>query len=855
MWTYMMAAARGDRVNTMMSTRRRPETESPKYGYNLSRPMYRTTRFVGPASSAPACSASCSTTTTTTAQALSMPAEELEISGGLYAPFQPSAALGGHLIANQTAISLPLGAADGEELQLPQQLHYPRSNSSWQQRRQRIAVAELQAVDNEDDDDDDDDDDDEDEEDEVQAGERKLEPAIAPAEQPKLPAHVNDANYLENGRKLIQEPTSGKRSKPSALRRTLQALRQRLTKRSRAKPPDWFLEKFSNTTNTDKIGKTGGGGGGAMDDAALSSEIRGSSALCNRLSVNPTLQSHYRWLAVVSLAVLYNIIFVVGRAVFWEINKNAPAVWYTLDYLCDFIYLLDTLVHMHEGFLDQGLLVRDAFRLRRHYFHTKGWYLDVLSMLPTDLAYIWWPPETCSSLYLPCPVIVRLNRLLRLPRLWEWFDRTETATGYPNAFRICKVVLAILVLIHWNACMYFAISYEIGFSSDSWVYNLNGTRNNTLQRQYIYSFYWSTLTLTTIGETPTPENDVEYLFVVADFLAGVLIFATIVGNIGSMISNMNVARVEFQNRMDGVKQYMAFRRVGHELEARVIRWFAYTWSQSGALDEERVLAALPDKLKAEIAIQVHMDTLKQVRIFHDTEPGLLEALVLKLKLQVFSPGDYICRKGDVGKEMYIVKRGKLSVVGDDGITVLATLGAGSVFGEVSVLEIAGNRTGNRRTANVRSLGYSDLFCLAKRDLWETLADYPEARSTLTQRGCQLLRKDGLLDEQIFADSQRVHDSIEGGIEKLELSVENLNLRLARLLAEYTASQAKIKQRLAKLELNGHGGCGGGAGGRGEDEPQIRARSGRLYSLQTKRRPRARLEAAAKCGEAAKQNTL
>lgn len=36
-----------------------------------------------------------------------------------------------------------------------------------------------------------------------------------------------------------------------------------------------------------------------------------------------------------------------------------------------------------------------------------------------------------------------------------------------------------------------------------------------------------------------------------------------------MISNMNVSRVEFQNRMDGVKQYMAFRKVGHELEARV----------------------------------------------------------------------------------------------------------------------------------------------------------------------------------------------------------------------------------------------------------------------------------------------
>ncbi|XP_055634814.1 cyclic nucleotide-gated cation channel subunit A isoform X2 [Toxorhynchites rutilus septentrionalis] len=584
------------------------------------------------------------------------------------------------------------------------------------------------------------------------------------------------------GGEKILESAGGRGS----LRRWLNAFRHRLSKRSRTKPPDQFLDKFSSTT--------------ALDTRLHQTvPAHPSDGLCSRLSVDPSLPSHYRWLSVVSLAVLYNIVFVIGRAVFWEINRQAPALWWTLDYLCDFIYLADTLVHCHEGYLEQGLLVRDATKLRRYYFSKERWWLDVVSMLPTDLAYIWWAPSSCAATRLPCPIIVRINRLLRLPRMWEWFDRTETATGYPNAFRICKVVLAILVLIHWNACLYFAISYALGFSSDNWVYNINGAKNLTLSRQYIYSFYWSTLTLTTIGETPTPENDAEYLFVVADFLAGVLIFATIVGNIGSMISNMNVTRVEFQNRMDGVKQYMAFRKVGGELEARVIRWFAYTWAQSGALDEERVLAALPDKLKAEIAIRVHMDTLRQVRIFQDCEPGLLEALVLKLKLQVFSPGDYICRKGDVGKEMYIVKRGRLSVVADDGVTVLATLGAGSVFGEVSVLEIAGNRTGNRRTANVRSIGYSDLFCLAKRDLWETLADYPEARASLTERGCQLLRKDGLLDEAVFASAQQHQDTLESGVAKLEQTVENLNLRLARLLAEYSASQAKLKQRISKLE--------------------------------------------------------
>lgn len=76
-------------------------------------------------------------------------------------------------------------------------------------------------------------------------------------------------------------------------------------------------------------------------------------------------------------------------------------------------------------------------------------------------------------------------------------------------------------------------------------------------------------------------------------------------------------------------------------------------------------------------------------VFQDCEAGLLAELVLKLKLQVFSPNDYVCRKGDIGREMYIVKRGRLQVVGDDGRQVFATLQDGAVFGELSILNIAG----------------------------------------------------------------------------------------------------------------------------------------------------------------------
>ena len=177
--------------------------------------------------------------------------------------------------------------------------------------------------------------------------------------------------------------------------------------------------------------------------------------------------------------------------------------------------------------------------------------------------------------------------------------------------------------------MFFSISYYIGFESDGWVYQ----GSPKLATQYIYSFYWSTLTLTTIGETPQPVQDVEYLFVTIDFLVGVLVFATIVGNIGSMITNMNAARAEFQNKMDAVKQYMVFRKVGKSLEHRVIKWFDYLWSNKQAMDEESVMNLLPDKLKAEIAKHVHLSTLKSIRIFEGCDQKFLVDLVLKLKVK------------------------------------------------------------------------------------------------------------------------------------------------------------------------------------------------------------------------------
>ena len=114
------------------------------------------------------------------------------------------------------------------------------------------------------------------------------------------------------------------------------------------------------------------------------------------------------------------------------------------------------------------------------------------------------------------------------------------------------------------------------------------------------------------------------------------------------------------------------------------------------------------------------------------------------------------------------------------------------------MSVSGNKNGNRRTANIRSVGYSDLFVLSKEDLWEALKEYPDARKMLIEKGRQMLRKDNLLDEEMAKAQDTVHTSEEKA-ELVENSLEKAKTGVARLMAETRSVAHKLRNRLGQLE--------------------------------------------------------
>ncbi len=297
--------------------------------------------------------------------------------------------------------------------------------------------------------------------------------------------------------------------------------------------------------------------------------------------------------------------------------------------------------------------------------------------------------------------------MLRIYHIFPFLEKTRKKELFnPGLVRLFFTIFVVLIIAHWVACGWMALG-KVDVNLDYF-------------SNYIKALYWCITTITTIGYGDiTPSTNVQTIYTMFVQLTGAGMYGYIIGNLASMLANSDLARTQFRAKLEKIQTFMQYRDVPNDLQDSIRTYYDYLWNNRRGFDESAVLSELPSSLKLQVALHLNKDIIEKVPMFRGASEAFIRQIVLNLKPVLFTPGDFIFRKGEMGDQMYFISRGKVEIVSEDGATVFATISEGGFFGEIALL------FSSERTASVRAAEYCDLYTLDKFTFDNVLQKFPD----------------------------------------------------------------------------------------------------------------------------------
>ncbi|CAE6005335.1 unnamed protein product [Arabidopsis arenosa] len=185
--------------------------------------------------------------------------------------------------------------------------------------------------------------------------------------------------------------------------------------------------------------------------------------------------------------------------------------------------------------------------------------------------------------------------------------------------------------------------------------------------KYFFCLWWGLQNLSTLGqglETSTYPGEVIFSITLA--IAGLLLFALLIGNMQTYLQSLTIRLEEMRVKRRDSEQWMHHRMLPPELRERVRRYDQYKWLETRGVDEENLVQNLPKDLRRDIKRHLCLALVRRVPLFENMDERLLDAICERLKPCLFTEKSYLVREGDPVNEMLFIIRGRLESVTTDG---------------------------------------------------------------------------------------------------------------------------------------------------------------------------------------------
>ncbi|CAI5449236.1 unnamed protein product [Caenorhabditis angaria] len=560
-------------------------------------------------------------------------------------------------------------------------------------------------------------------------------------------------------------------------------------------------------------------------------------------SVDESGYIYWFWSFLITCGCLYNIV-ILSVLAFENVRASYFQTCIPLNTFFDILFLIDIIVRSRLSFYEEGVLQTEYVDTSRNYFQSIYFGLDILAIIPFDIVFI---SRTSSA-------FCRLNRFLKLYRIADFIAQSYGKLGQVT-ISLTKIIVSCFLLFHCNACIFYIISVNSDvsgwdgvnatFDDDEflpWPYvpekitdtylvgcgkeeddcynqdfyfdeereqhlvelyhfwreenRTNILRFSEFTKEYTVSIYWSALTMTTLGEQPPPNTSLQNFFEVINTLAGLLLFAVIMGSIGDLVANANQTKTYWQTLMDGLKQYMTYRSLNIDLQTKVLKYCEYEMAEETILKEHEVRDELPAKLYGHVTTSIIGKSLLNSALFRASERSFLQEISEYLEPHYFCPGDVVVEKGQLCSEMFIIVSGQIIEITDDGEIEHYE---GEVLGEMNMIWYENHLNNNRHRNNYVSNSFSQIHILTRDDFLKVLSVYDsKMKKRMFDVAYRSLREKGEMNDR----KRRLleNEDLDATFRRLSKDADEITQNLNVLEKQFVKFASTAKQRVFKAEV-------------------------------------------------------
>jgi len=240
-----------------------------------------------------------------------------------------------------------------------------------------------------------------------------------------------------------------------------------------------------------------------------------------------------------------------------------------------------------------------------------------------------------------------------------------------NQTALTYYVGLLLGFSHWVGCLFLFFAWrETSKRDDEAIdgYALTLLGQDEQWTQYVVSIYWALQTTLTVGYGDVDAQNQTWVMMTYSCVIGItslLVSTFFTASATVWLSNLDASKRDFTRKLKVLQEFLQTYKhcVPPDLKRRLFLYLDYNQQYNHERNiMEEMLSGMPKQVRTAVKLATTQDLIRKVRLFRDTTPNFISAVVMLLKPSVVLNGDAVFRYGDFGEEMYFLDRGHLHVL-------------------------------------------------------------------------------------------------------------------------------------------------------------------------------------------------